>query len=124
MKKYFLFLLIIFMASVSIYSQRVLGGYKSAAIDDEGVTSAADFAVQKKSDDVETPVLLESIAKAESQTVAGVNYRLCLWVYSNNEDGEKDESYTVQVVVNRNLQGNFSLTSWTETKCAPKEDID
>lgn len=125
MKKFlmiFAFFVVIFAASTESFSQRVLGGYKTAAVDDEGVTAAADFAVQAKSDGQEVTVLLESIAKAESQVVAGTNYRLCLSVYSNNDDGEKGDSFTVQVVVNKNLQGELSLKSWTAADCAPKEN--
>ena len=65
----------------------------------------------------EVKISLESIEKAESQTVAGINYRICIKVSSTNADGEKSDSVIVQVVVFRNLQGEYALTSWSDEEC-------
>lgn len=94
----------------------LLGGYKAAKTDDPGVVEAADFAIEKRAKDTEQEELtLDSIDKAETQSVAGINYRLCLSV------SIEDESQQVEVVVNKNLQKALSLTSWTVKDCAESE---
>ena len=112
---------IVFASSTAVFSQIRTGGYKSVAVDDAGVTAAADFAVSKKSEEQEVTIALESIEKAETQTVAGINYRLCLKVNSTNANGEKSDTINVQVVVFKNLQGEYSLTSWLDEDCAPSQ---
>lgn len=109
---------IVLASSSAVFSQIRTGGYKAVAVDDAGVTAAANFAVEKKGEEQEITISLESVEKAESQTVAGINYRLCLKVSSTNTDGEKSEVITVQVVVFRNLQNEYSLTSWSDEGCS------
>ncbi|CAN5567393.1 hypothetical protein BH10ACI1_BH10ACI1_29370 [soil metagenome] len=109
---------IVFGASTSVYSQIKTGGYKAVAFDDEGVVAAANFAVEKKSEEQEVTISLESIQKAESQTVAGINYRLCLNVSSTNSEGVKSDTVTVQVIVFQNLKNEYSLTSWSDEECS------
>ncbi|CAN5422545.1 hypothetical protein BH10ACI1_BH10ACI1_08400 [soil metagenome] len=89
-------------------AQTVLGGYKSAATDNERVVAAANFAVDKR---VETHteqegLTLDSIDKAEMQSVGGINYRVCMTVSID------DESQQVRAVVYQNLKQEYSLTSW------------
>lgn len=93
-------------------AQRVLGGYQSVATDDPEVVSAAEFAVSHQAEKEDTSISLSSIEKAERQTVAGANYRICMKV----EMG--DETKDVRVVVNKNLEGEYSLTSWSEADCS------
>lgn len=112
---------IVFTSSTAVFSQIKTGGYKVVAIDDEGVTATANFAVEKKSEEQEIKISLESIEKAESQTVAGINYRLCLKVSATNAEGAKSESISIQVVVFRNLQNEYSLKSWVDEDCAPSQ---
>ena len=77
-----------------------LGGYRAVATDDAGVQAAAAFAAG------EVGGALQSVDSAQQQTVAGINYRLTITL----------ESGAVwQVVVYRNLQGGYSLTSSTQT---------
>lgn len=87
-----------------------LGGYRSVAVDDATVVAAANFAVSKEEETTEGIELVE-ILKAERQTVAGANYRLCLRVKLG------EDTQDVQAVVNLNLQGEYSLTSWTPKDC-------
>ena len=98
------------------------GGYREIDKADEGATAAAEFAVKDQSEKKELTYKLVSVAKAETQTVAGINYRLCLKV-SYQKQGE-DEATTefVQVVVFRSLQREYSLTSWTEEECSKDGD--
>ena len=98
------------------------GGYREIDKADEGATAAAEFAVKDQSEKKELSYKLVSVEKAETQVVAGINYRLCLKV-SYQKQGE-DEATTefVQVVVFRSLQREYSLTSWTEEECSKDGD--
>ena len=98
---------------ITANAQRV-GGYKTAAVDNKEVTAAADFAVGKRmeTNSEQEGMELVSIDKAESQVVAGTNYRLCLTVSLG------DEKQQVQVVVFRSLKGEYSLKSWEPKDCS------
>ena len=94
-----------------------LGGYREIDKADEGAAAAAEFAVKTESEKKEMTYKLVSIEHAESQTVAGINYRLCLKVGYHKQDDDGDTTEFVRVVVFRNLQNQYSLTSWTEENC-------
>lgn len=100
----------ILSGSLTASSHAQLGGYRSVAVDDSTVVAAANFAVGKEEETTEG-IELDEILKAERQTVAGANYRLCLRVKLG------DDTQVVQAVVNLNLQGQYSLTSWTPKDC-------
>jgi hypothetical protein len=102
---------IAFSCTDAVLAQRV-GGYKEAATDDAEVVAAANFAVGEEGRKAETSITLASIEHAEIQVVAGINYRLCLKVATGD-----DEPSDVKVVVYRNLQKAYSLTSWVEESC-------
>jgi hypothetical protein len=99
----------------STFAQRV-GGYRSIDKGDAGAKAAADFAVEKQAEKSGTEITLSAVEKAESQVVAGTNFRLCLEV-TVGEDTE-----TVEAVAYRNLKNEMSLTSWTKKECKPNED--
>jgi ABC-type Na+ efflux pump permease subunit len=108
-----------FLIGSALVSAQRVGGYKEIANDDEGAVAAAEFAVKDQSEKKEMTYKLVSIEKAETQVVAGINYRLCLKVgYKQNEE---DATEFVRVVVNRNLQKEFSLTSWTPESCGDND---
>ena len=92
------------------------GGYKSVATDNPRVVAAAEFAVSKRAEKhtEQEGLTLDSIDKAETQVVAGTNFRLCLTVKL------EDETQQVQVVVFQNLKQVYSLTSWTVKDCGEK----
>jgi hypothetical protein len=98
-----------------------LGGYKEIDKADEGATAAAEFAVKAESEKKEMTYKLVSLEHAESQVVAGINYRLCLKVGYHKQDDDVDTTEFVRVVVYRNLQNQYSLTSWTEENCGSDE---
>lgn len=77
-----------------------LGGYRSASTDDSAVQAAASYAAG------EVGGALDRVDSAEIQSAAGSNYRLTIVL----EDGA-----IWQVVVHRNLQGEFSMLSSTQT---------
>jgi hypothetical protein len=85
---------------------RVLGGFRDISTDDAGVQAAAAFAAGDLGGS------LQSVDSAQTQSVAGANYRLTIIL----EDGA-----IWQVVVYRNLQGEHSLTSSTQTQAPPGE---
>ena len=114
-------LLILFALAVGLNgmatSAQRLGGYREIDKADEGAATAAEFAVKAESEKKEMAYKLVSIEHAESQTVAGINYRLCLKVGYHKQDDDVDATEFVRVVVYRNLQNQYSLTSWTEENC-------
>lgn len=102
---------------VMVSAQRT-GGYREIDKADEGAVAAAEFAVKDQSEKKELTYKLVSVEKAETQVVAGINYRLCLKVSYQKQGEDSDTSDFVQVVVYRNLQKEYSLTSWTEEQCS------
>jgi hypothetical protein len=102
----------------SVKAQRpILGGYKAAKVTDGAVKEAADFGVSAEAEKTEKTMSLVSILKAETQSVAGTNYRLCMKVSSEGGEGQDDVEITVQAVVNRDLKQAFKLISWAISDC-------
>ena len=98
--------------NLAVNPQRT-GGFREVAKDDPEVEAAANFAVEEQGRKQDTSLKLVSIERAESQVVAGINYRLCLKV-SNAHDEEEE----VKAVVYKNLKKEYSLTSWSEEDCS------
>jgi len=98
-------------------SAQKTGGYREIDKADEGAVAAAEAAVKAESEKKEMAYKLVSIEQAETQVVAGINYRLCLKVGYHKQDDDVDTTEFVRVVVYRNLQNQYSLTSWTEENC-------
>lgn len=89
----------------------IAGGYVEASTSDREVVSAANFAVGRKRRKQGGRLTLVSIERAETQVVAGVNYRLCLRVRRRGRTQE------VATVVYRDLRRRYSLTSWGRGRC-------
>lgn len=98
----------------SVMAQRV-GGYKKIAKTDAGAVAAADFAISAEATKTNGEIELVSINTAESQVVAGTNFRLCMSVKVGTQE------QTVIAVVYRNLKAEFSLTSWVKGECSDGE---
>ena len=81
-----------------------VGGYREVPVDDKAVIAAADFAVETKSK--KDKVALDKIVKAESQVVAGTNYRLLLSVRTGGGIRQ------AEVVVWQKLDRTLELTRW------------
>ena len=107
--------------AVMVLAQKT-GGYREIDKADEGAAAAAEFAVRDQSEKKELSYKLVSVEKAETQVVAGINYRLCLKVSYHKQEEDEDATEFVQVVVFRSLQKEFSLTSWTEEACSKEGD--
>jgi hypothetical protein len=114
---YLLILLVITTFGCMAATAQRLGGYREIDKADEGAAAAAEFAVKAQSEKKEMTYKLMSVEHAESQVVAGINYRLCLKVGYHKQDDDVDATEFVRVVVNRSLQNQYSLTSWTEEDC-------
>ena len=70
----------------------------------------------------DTTLMLVNVEKAQKQVVAGMNYKLCLRVRITDSAQEIEKVEVVQAVVYRNLQGEFTLTSWELADCAPASE--
>lgn len=108
---------ILTVCAITAAAQRpVLGGYKKAAVDNEAVVAAADYAAQAQGEKAEIAIEVVEIVAAETQVVAGTNYKMCLKVSSAGEDEEAAE-YFVMAIVNMDLKKNYKLMSWTDSDC-------
>jgi aspartic proteinase inhibitor len=99
-----------------------LGGYKPVANDDSEVVAAAEFAVDEQGKKQEMTYKLVSVERAERQSAAGSNFRMCLKVGYHKEDDNVDTTEFVKVVVHRNPQQEHSLTSWAQEDCGDDSD--
>jgi cystatin-C len=106
------------LGMASAVSAQKVGGYKTISKSDTGARAAAEFAVDAQAERKNLTIELVDVEKAESQIVAGTNYRLCLKVTTSGAEDEADVTITVKVIVYRNLKGEYSLTSWVEEDCA------
>jgi hypothetical protein len=106
---------VIFGSAATGFAQIKTGDFKPVPVNDAEVVAAADFAVVEQADKAEASIELIEIKKAERQTVAGTNFKLCILV--NITDGSADEPYErfVNAVIFRSLKDEYSLKSWTET---------
>jgi hypothetical protein len=84
----------------------VAGGYRERPTSDRGVAAAAAFAVRERGRRTGRRVTLLEVRRAETQVVAGRNYRLLLSV---KEGGERRD---VNAVVYQNLQQRLTLEGW------------
>ena len=87
----------------------VAGGYIERPLNDRDVAAAAAFAVRERARRTGRRVTLLSVVSAESQVVAGTNYRLVMDVREGREQS------SVTVVVHQSLRHRLSLTSWEPT---------
>jgi len=115
------FCLIIGGATVAFGQRPVLGGYKTVLVNDDEVQMAASFAVETKAGETEKSYTLEGVVKAESQSVSGTNYRLCLQISTPPPEDETDgATFYIETVIFKSLEGDFSIKSWAEADCAEK----
>jgi hypothetical protein len=84
----------------------VAGGYAERPTSDPGVEAAARFAARERGRRTGRRVTLLSVRRAETQVVAGLNYRLLLSVR------EGRAARDVVAVVYQNLRQRLSLESW------------
>ncbi|HEX7313911.1 MAG TPA: GerMN domain-containing protein [Pyrinomonadaceae bacterium] len=84
----------------------IAGGYGERRTSDPGVAAAARFAVRERGRLTGRRVTLIAVRRAETQVVAGLNYRLLLSVT------EGRAARDVVAIVYQNLRQRLSLESW------------
>lgn len=94
-----------------VVAQQTAGDYQEAPKADPATVAAANFAVTEQQQKQGGTITLVSIKRAETQLVAGINYRLCLKVKAGGK------TQTVTAVVNKALNDKYSLTSWEPGGC-------
>ena len=102
---------------VSVFAQSddEAGGYVTASVKDPGVKAAANFAIAVKAKQMKETLKLQTIKKAETQVVAGVNYRLCLVIYVPSKQAQTDGvTLYINTVIYQNIQGQYQITSWND----------
>lgn len=103
-------LFVILSAAASASSAQdapIAGGYSNRPVSDPGVVAATAFAVRERGRRTGRRVTLLEIRQAETQVVAGLNYRLLLTVRENRKEQD------VIAFVYRNLRRAYSLRNWT-----------
>ena len=101
--------------AASVFGQKKTGGYRPVSVTDPGVKDAADFALEIKAEEMDEELSLEGIVKAEIQTVAGRNYRLCMKLYVPSKEDETDGvTLYIRTVVFKSLKNEYSIKSWNE----------
>lgn len=96
-------------------SDAVTGAYTKGNTKDAAVAQAAQFALKQQSSQSGQPHTLQQIVQAQTQVVAGLNYRLCMKV----SQGQPPKTLTVMATVYQNLSQEWQLTQWDVVKnCA------
>ena len=108
-----LFVFGIFAVDSHVSAQDITGAYGDASVTDKDVVKATKFAVKSRSTQIGKRFTLVRIQKAESQLVAGMNYRVCLRV----RDSRKRIS-TITAVVYKDLKNRYSLSRWKAGGCS------
>ena len=110
----FLTAAIVFVISLSAShaSAQIAGGYSDVESNSKEVQKAATFAVKARSRRLGKSLKLIRIEKAETQVVAGMNYRLCMDV---REGSGKITKATA--VVYLDLKQHLSLSRWEKGGC-------
>lgn len=108
--------------AVATASAQKVGGYKAVSVNDAAVQAAAEYAVSAKAKSTGKEMSLVDVFKAERQVVAGSNYRLCIEITSQGEEGEADVTHFVLAVVYVDLKGNRKLSSWANSDCGYEDE--
>lgn len=110
---------IIFGAASTCFAQKdiITGGYSPIPASDRGAVAAAKYAVKAEAKKSRASVKFVSIKQAETQVVAGQNYRLCMEVTVTPKGAKTAVTKNVSAVVYKNLKQKLSLTSWEEAVC-------
>ncbi|MBS1810413.1 MAG: hypothetical protein JST84_19775 [Acidobacteria bacterium] len=110
----FLFVFFLSIWSDAALQAQQLGGYSEASVENQDIVKAAKIAVAVESKKSRKRLTLLSVLHAQSQVVAGVNYKICLRVKV------RGRTKTSEAIVYRNLQQAYSLTSWEWKACPSK----
>ena len=93
------------------------GGYRLVPNDDSESISAAKFAVREEGQKLGKAIVFTSLVYAQKQVGSGTNYKLCMKVKVNGT------SKRAETVVNRDLQKQYTLTSWRWGECSKPAEL-
>jgi hypothetical protein len=93
------------------------GGYRLFPNDDSESMAAAKFAVREEGQKLAKTVVFTSMVYAQRQVASGTNYKLCMKVKVNGT------SKRAETVVNRDLQKQYTLTSWKWGECSKPVEL-
>lgn len=112
-------LVVIFACAGACFAQKdvIAGGYSPISKDDAGVKAAAKYAVKTQGKKMRATIKLVAVKQAETQVVAGQNYRLCMEVTIKPKGAKTAVTKNVVAIVYKNLKQNLSLTNWEEAVC-------
>ena len=112
-------LVVIFGCATAGFAQKdmITGGYAITPANDAGVMAAAKYAVKTQAKKMRAAIKLVAVKQAETQIVAGQNYRLCMEVTVKTKGAKTFVTKNIQAVVFKNLKQKLSLTSWEEAVC-------
>ena len=110
---------VIFVCAAATFAQdtQMTGNYRPVLVSDKEVVSAAKYAVKQIAKKEHAVIKLISVKQAESQVVAGRNYRLCLEVTIQQKGKKEKVTKNIQAVVFLNLKQKLELTSWEQAVC-------
>ena len=91
---------------------KATGAYRTVSQRSPDVRAAYAFAIKSQAAKETKPFAFVRVLKAESQVVAGMNYRVCMLVREG-----KGRSKSVTAVVNKDLRKVWTLTSWVPGGC-------
>ncbi|MFN3229609.1 MAG: cystatin domain-containing protein [Asticcacaulis sp.] len=90
----------------------IAGGYSASDPKSKDVRKAVAVALSQKAAQDKGRYSLEKVYSAETQVVAGLNYRLCLRVRAYAAGHLWPQTRHVAAVVYRDLSDQWSLTDW------------
>lgn len=93
----------------------IAGGYISRKADEADVKLAVKKGLALKAKQTKFKYKLDKVYKAESQVVAGMNYRVCMSIYVPKK-GEANEAFYVNAVIFKSLKGTYEITTWEEVE--------
>ena len=109
----FLFIVVCATALTTAVAMAQVGGWSKAEIDDPEVVAAAKFALGETQKTTDRKLTLTKIVSAKQQLVAGMNYAVTIQVTAG---GDKPVRREAESVVYKNLDDEYSLTSWSWKK--------
>lgn len=96
------------------------GGFASAQRKDPQVIKAANFAIAERNQQAASKLVLKQILQAQTQVVAGLNFKLCLKV----KQTAPLQTITVQATVYQNLEQKMELSLWQVVPSCPRAGQD
>lgn len=89
------------------------GSYTVRKVTDKEVLAAVKKGLALKAKEMKTKYKLETLFKAESQVVAGTNYRVCMSVALPRKGGIV-ETFKVNAVIFKSLENTYKVMLWDQ----------